>query len=788
MMIPEWNGLTLALEALCAIGLLSLAAQPAAAEKKPPVAVVIGPESPPLERFAAEELCGYLEKLFDLHLPPMTAVPESAGALFLLGRPETNPAVKQATTHQPWPPLSDQGLVLRRVPFLGKPALLVGGGSPVATLWAVYELVERWGVRYLLHGDVLPEYAEGREGDREVSPSRRLLPDLDLVLEPWLPVRQWRVINDFAWGPESWGIADYRPVLDQLAKLKFNRIFVSLYPYQPFLHLEIKGLQRQSATLWFNFHYPITDDMVGRELFGDEEEFWNPDLPLHASYQELAAAGEHHVHELMTYAKQRGMQVVMNATLTEFPPEFAPLLPGAQKVHQLGEMGLVPGPETDVDDPALTELATAVLRTTINTYPEVDYIALGMPEFRQWAGGYERAWQALDAKYGVEKVCPLAAILAQAEARTGYPGGAERALQEVKGDIVALYFYDRLISAEVAEAEASARQSRPGSRGFHLPKFIFNSVAEELFPVLARIAPPGSETLNFVDYTPARIVQRREVLRNIPVGSQARNAVECRSERHSANAAGLTTNHVLIYTLHDDNVGVLPQLTTGSLHELTLDLRRYGWAGFSTRYWLIGDHDPCLAYLSKAAWDTRATPEAVYRDQVRAVCGEAVVEDLLTVFREVEAVTVGLEWHGLGLTFPVPGMMMKHWTPEPTPAELLEGRNGYQRALEAARRAQAQVRRQPRSVSGMASSYVDYWVGRLEFGIGYLDTMEAVRRAATAEAGKNPEEARQHAETALATAQRALEAYARVARDRSDLGAIAVLNEYVYRPLRAKVR
>jgi hypothetical protein len=36
---------------------------------------------------------------------------------------------------------------------------------------------------------------------------------------------------------------------------------------------------------------------------------------------------------------------------------------------------------------------------------------------------------------------------------------------------------------------------------------------------------------------------------------------------------------------------------------------------------------------------------------------------MLTLFREVEATTVALETHGLGLTFPVPGMLMKHWTP-----------------------------------------------------------------------------------------------------------------------------
>lgn len=67
---------------------------------------------------------------------------------------------------------------------------------------------------------------------------------------------------------------------------------------------------------------------------------------------------------------------------------------------------------------------------------------------------------------------------------------------------------------------------------------------------------------NFVDYTPARILKRRDVLGQIP-------------------ARELPAS--LIYTLHDDNVGLLPQLSTGSLHEITQDIRRHGWSGFSTR-------------------------------------------------------------------------------------------------------------------------------------------------------------------------------------------------------------
>ena len=85
--------------------------------------------------------------------------------------------------------------------------------------------------------------------------------------------------------------------------------------------------QRTIGYLWYDFHYPITDDMPGRRLFGKETEFWNPDLPRGASYQEFAAAGQRLVKGIFAHARQRGMQCAMDAALTEFPPEFAPLLP-----------------------------------------------------------------------------------------------------------------------------------------------------------------------------------------------------------------------------------------------------------------------------------------------------------------------------------------------------------------------------------------------------------------------------------------------------------------------------
>ena len=157
----------------------------------------------------------------------------------------------------------------------------------------------------------------------------------------------------------------------------------------------------------------------------------------------------------------------MPVYLTDFPPEFKELLSDSQPVHQLEELTIVPGPSTAPDDPKLTELAATVLQTTIRTYPEVDYLLLGMPEFRQWAGTYEQAWQALDAKYGISQVMSLSDVLAAAGRRPGI--SSSRALAEAKGDIVILQFYDRLLT----ECRALADTKRPDV------KLVYCQVAEE---------------------------------------------------------------------------------------------------------------------------------------------------------------------------------------------------------------------------------------------------------------------------------------------------------------------
>ncbi len=725
-----------ALSCLCFVLVCLICTPWCRAEKASPrVAVVVGDAAPALERFAARELCDYLAKLYGIRAYPARTFSPSSEMIFLIGSPETNATVKQAAERRMFPKLTDQGIVLRRTELQGRPVLIVGGGSPQATLWAVYELVERWGVRYLVDRDVFPERSEFK------------VPALDVVMEPIFRVRAHPSIQDYAPSGESWGMADFRPLIDQLAKMKFNRLNVLAFGYQPYLDWQLDGIKRSSAHLWYDYHYPITPDMIGRQLFDNRPEFWNPDLPFNASYEEFVAAGEREMHNLIAYAHERGMETAVYAPTTDFPPEFAPLLKGAVKS---GQLTIRPGPDTPVNDPELFKLSTAVLRATLNTYPEADYVTLVMPEETQWLGDYERAWEALDAKYGIGKIRSLNDVLTAAANRKGsvrWPG--ERGLNQSKADIMALDYYDRLLHSP-GLLKGTLRPDR---------KFIYAEPAEELYPLLDRILPAGWEVAAMPENQPEHFLPRAEILDTLPTGK---------------------IPGVMDVTLDDDVVGIVPQFRPTVLAKLLQELHRRHWTGFTARERFPGDHDAILAYLSRAAWDQNATPDAVTLDVLSHVCGAECSEEMLTALHGVESATLNVATNKTNFGYYIPGMVMKFWTAGPTPAYLVELQGQYERALDAARRAQAKSTPEGRW-------YPDYWVGRLEFAVGFAKVAELVQRAATAEAAHNLPECRKETERALQTLSQSTEAYVRVARTRTDRGAIAVLNEYGIRALKAKL-
>lgn len=701
-----------------------------------PVRIILQPQPDPLIRLAAEELQRYLLALFDVQADISDTPyvdPTTANVIQLsVGSCLANPYFRLHGLPDSLKSASEQAVILQSVSDY---ELVIAGGSPVATLWAVYALAAEWGVVFLLHQDVLP-------------PKRAFsLPQIDRCEEPIETIRTWSFPFGLAFGPESWGLADYAPVINQLTKLRFNRLYIQFYPDFPYADLTMGGIRRSTAGLFFNCHFPITDDMVGRELFDDRAKFWNRDLPISTDCQAMLAAGQKLVQGVIDLAHSRGMLFIMGVLPLEYPKEFAPAIKNPLFVKLLQTETVVPGPDVPVEDPDLYALSLASIQSVFEHYPDIDLLAPVLPEFRDWVRYAETAWQSLNEKYRLDEITTYEDILQKAAGRTDYPGGGQRAVQEVKGDIVALRYYDLFF----CERAALSQTTKPKIR------LMFMYFAEELYPILTRVLPKETEITCYVDYTPTRILKRREVLKHIDP----------------------QTPYTLCYTLHDDNIGFLPMVAAESLGELLRTARKAGWRGFTSRYWLTSDHDICVNYLARAMWDASQSNFAAYARILPAICGADSVYPLLGMFRELENATVILERDGLGFAFPVPEMVSRHWE-RTEPDGMTEVRLDYERALDWAHQA-----RECSSAEGLW--FIDYWINRLAFGIGYLHLTEAVYLGGRVWAGGDRDLARMELEHALQYAHEAGSSYVKAARDRSDVASIAIFNEYGIRYLEKKL-
>ena len=723
------------------LGLLLLLQAEAQGMKKPSLpqlVIVVDEGAPELERFAAGELRSMLERLFQINARVEAGPQEGQAALILVGSPRTNPALARVVGRN-WPDLSDQGLVLRRIQA-ARPTLVVGGGSAAATLWAVYELVERLGVRYLHYRDVYPKK----------QPWKGLL-QVDCVMEPNMRIRCWRLINDLAHGPVSWSLEENRRFLRQIAKMKYNRVHLTLWPQQPSIHYSFRGMEKPPGVLFFGFRYPIDEGTIGRERFVGMKVFTNPELVGADSHEEVRRRATALVRSILKEARRLGMQTGLSIQPFSWPREFMEVLPGSEPHRQLGNLLAGPGSSQSMDDPLLREMVATIVRAYVETYPDVDYLHIGMPEHRSWVGQASEAYRRLDEKYNLADLGSYEKLCARALARTTFPDGGGRVETMLKGDLSSLWFFDSLLR------ERKLLRRSDGSGDI---KLVYSHVVEELSPLVSRILPSGGEIQGFIDYTASRVLRRRDLLQQ---------------------AVAMEAPASLIFTLADDNVGVLPQLATGSLHTLMGELRKNGWAGFYTRYWTIGDLDPTIHYLARASWDVQMTPHNAYADQIEHVCGPDSIVPAGKAFAIIEQITLGLDQHGLGFGFPVPGMMTKHYEKGGLSAQLKEDHKQYRRAFELMQQARRLSRPE-------GHDYLDYFLGRLRFAVRYLDAAEAFGATARALKEAKQAEALQQAESAYQAIREALESYVAVARDHGDLGSVALMNEHCYRPIRDKRR
>ena len=706
------------------------------------------PDADDLQRFAALELQRYLQRLFNVSAEIVTTAPADPGRCFVLGLVSASHVQRTCGS---LPALSPQGHLLRRV---APDTMILAGGGSTAVAWAVYELVERYGVRYLLHGDVFPE-----------SPGAFHLPDVDVVLEPILPLRSWRQFNDLPTGPAMWSLAQQQAFIRQIFKLKFNGIYLSLWPQHPFVDYEVRGIRRRSATFLFGQKIPIEADNIGREHLPEGPFLDNPEMLAARTFPEMLEAGRRLLNGILEAARNFGMHTAVAFQPLEFPAEFRPLLKQPTEGIQLGD--LTCAERGDLMNPGHIELIRTALEAYLEQWGQVDACYLGLPEHPHADRYFRRCWQELDHKYRLEKDFPLEGLLARGQRNRLIPGGLERAEREFNSAVAMLHFFDRFFAGNDLLAQAAAQHV-----GINLG---LGGNAEPLLPLLDRVLWEGGGISTSLGYTASRAVRSMHYMEGLDASK---------------------VPAVLIVTLQDDNIGSVPQVATENIHVLFQALQRLGWRGIFTRHWPIGDLDPTAAYVARASWDAGVTPRAAYEDHFTHVYGAASTESLCQVMRILEDATIVLDLDFLSLFFPILGIMCRSVEAEESmPVGLFHVRAMY----EECRRILLRLRDEPGPAAGKAE--LAYWISRLDFAIQALAEKELlceggmqVHAARAAREASDAKEAAQHLaqaqdlyRRAIEAGEAALHAAASQVRDDSDRATLAAYYHFFVREVKEKV-
>jgi len=185
--------------------------------------MVCDAQAGPLERLAAREIRRYVYARTGKILPLSTASGSAAkGAEIVVAnrsRSLVSALAIEPSLREQLAELSAEQYLLKTVDRSDTSQVLVVGGEGVGTLYAAYRLAEYLGVRFYLHGDVVP--------DERV---RWDVPRLDEVGKPLYNRRGILPFHDFPEGPDWWDANDYKAVLTQLPKLRMNFFGLHTYP------------------------------------------------------------------------------------------------------------------------------------------------------------------------------------------------------------------------------------------------------------------------------------------------------------------------------------------------------------------------------------------------------------------------------------------------------------------------------------------------------------------------------------------------------------------------------
>jgi len=330
-----------------------------AAEREAVIATALEPS--PLEKLAASELAAYLEKLCAVRA--RTVAGGKSG--FRLAAGDRARSVLPSSLTSEFDSLPADGYIFSTAGG----GLLIAGKSDAAVLYAVYDLLERYGARFFLGGDILPA---GRKPF--------LMMPLNETVRPEMALRGTLPWFNFMMGPTGWALSDYKAYIGQLAKLRYNYINFHFYSYEPFLRFRYQGISYPTPGQTQSGHaatWPASRISVGRDRIPGEYCGMpggpNPEIAIPR------------LQQAFEYARSRGLKTGVGIELS-----VVPVLPRA--IPDGDFVGPKPATTSEAITPdnldptsaSAEAISRARLKALVETYPHADYYTIWYSEHFQY--------------------------------------------------------------------------------------------------------------------------------------------------------------------------------------------------------------------------------------------------------------------------------------------------------------------------------------------------------------------------------------------------------------------
>lgn len=176
-----------------------------------PEAIVIRRDASALESLAANEVRRYLY----LRTGKLLPIQKETGGGDRIAVACKNPGFCDDLGRE----LQPQQFLLKSIETDGKKIWWIVGGNEIGVLYGAYRFAEKFGVRFAIDEDILPD-----------EPWAGAWPEMNETGKPRFALRGLQPFHDFSVGPDWWNLDDYKSVLSQMTKLRMNFIGLHTYP------------------------------------------------------------------------------------------------------------------------------------------------------------------------------------------------------------------------------------------------------------------------------------------------------------------------------------------------------------------------------------------------------------------------------------------------------------------------------------------------------------------------------------------------------------------------------